>query len=140
MTKSKMQEEFHGLMGDLLHKSNYQVNVGDFAKVVKYDKARHVADVLPLVSDTDGMDTPAIINECPVLYPCYAVDELRKEIKGLATKSLAPIKERPTMKTGATVFIVFNNRDLDNFEKSSYTKASERMHSINDAVVVGVLE
>lgn len=135
-----IEETFHELLTKNQNKTKYETNVGEFAKVVHYNKGAHTADVQPLVDDVGGRDEARIINECPVLYPCYAVDELRAEIVSKAQEAMKSIALRPTMKVGATVFIVFNNRDLDNFDGGSFQKSSDRMHDINDAVVVGVLE
>ncbi len=139
MTQS-IEETFHELLTKNQDKTKYETNVGEFAKVVRYNKDTHTADVQPLVDDVGGRDEARIINECPVLYPCYAIDELRAEIVNKAKDAMKSVDLRPTMKVGATVFIIFNNRDLDNFNGGSFRKSSERMHDINDAVVVGVKE
>ncbi|MCT2881912.1 Gp138 family membrane-puncturing spike protein [Lentilactobacillus buchneri] len=135
-----IEETFHELLTKSQSKTKYETNVGEMATVVRYDKAHRTADVQPLVDDVGGRDEARIINECPVLYPCYAVDELRAELIRKAKDAMKTIEPRVTMKVGATVFIVFNNRDLDNFDGGSFQKSSDRMHDINDAVVVGVLE
>ncbi|GEP72040.1 hypothetical protein FD12_GL001384 [Lentilactobacillus rapi DSM 19907 = JCM 15042] len=135
-----IEDTFHELMSKVQNKTKYETNVGEFAKIVRYNKGSHTADVQPLVDDVGGRDEARIINECPVLYPCYAVDELRAEIISKGQDAMKTISPRPTIKPGATVFIVFNNRDLDNFTGGSFQKSSDRMHDINDAVVVGVLE
>lgn len=123
MTKiGKLQEHFHELMEKTGDKSGYSINVSNFAKVVSYDSTHHTADVQPQVDDEGGQDEVGIIIGCPVLMNCYAFDGGK------------------SMKNGATVFIVFNDRDLDNFDGGKYTKASDRTHSVNDAVVVGVYE
>lgn len=133
--EKRLDESFHEVLMKLANKSAFDINVGDMAKVVSYDKSRHVADVLPLVDDAGGKDEVGVINECPVLYNCYAADELYKKIS-----SKIGIEAKEVMKVGATVYIAFNNRDLDEFDGGKYSKSSERMHDINDAVVVGVHE
>lgn len=138
--KSKLQQDFHSLMKLQKDHTQFETNVANMATVVRYDKAKHEADVQPLVDDTGGQDDVGIINACPVLYSAYGVDELRAEIIKLATGPLKNLKPRVTMKVGATVYIVFNDRDLDNFTGGKYTKASDRTHDVNDAVVVGVKE
>lgn len=123
MTKiGKLQEHFHELVEKTGDKSSYSINVSNFAKVISYDSIHHIADIQPQINDEGGQDDIGIIVGCPVLMNCYAFDGGR------------------SMRDGATVFVVFNDRDLDNFEGNSYTKASDRTHSINDAVVVGVYE
>lgn len=118
--KGKLQEDFHELTTKIMSHSSYTTNVSNFATVVRYDSSSHTADIQPQVDDVGGQDEVGIISECPVLMSCYAFD-------GGAS-----------MKAGATVFVVFNDRDLDNFFGGKYTKASDRTHSVNDAVVVGV--
>lgn len=141
MKKHNVQEDFHQLMTQLSGKANYDINVANMATVISYDKSKHTADVQPQVDDAGGQDDVGIINDCPVLYQCYAVDELRAEIIKKGEHAMKDIDPRVTMKAGATVYIVFNDRDLDNFTGSGkYTKASDRTHDINDAVVVGVYE
>lgn len=136
-----MEEAFHQLMETISDGASFQTNVAEMATVVSYDSTRHVADVTLNVDDSGGRDDSGVINECPVLYPCYAVDDLRAEIIKLADGNLKGLEARKTMKVGATVAVVFNNRDLDNFTGSGkFLKSSERMHDINDAIVVGVVE
>lgn len=136
-----MEEAFHQLMETVSDSASFQTNVAEMATVVSYDSTRHVADVTLNVDDSGGRDDSGVINECPVLYPCYAVDDLRAEIIKLADGNLKGLEARKTMKVGATVAVVFNNRDLDNFTGSGkFSKSSERMHDINDAIVVGVFE
>lgn len=136
----KLQESFHNLLKSVIEQTKFETNVGEWAKVVRYDATKHVADVQPLISDDNGQDDGRIINECPVLYSAYGVDLLRKEIISKAKDAMKSIDLHPTMKVGATVYIVFNNRDMDNFTGKEFTKSTERMHDINDAVVIGVLE
>lgn len=118
--RGKLQEDFHELMDRSNGRTNYGINVSNFFKVVRYNETTHRADIQLQLDDTGGQDEVGIINDCPVLMNCYAFD-------GGAS-----------MKVGATVFAVFNDRDLDNFSGGKYTKASDRTHDVNDAVVIGV--
>lgn len=141
MKKHKVQEDFHNLMTQIGSKANYDINVANMATVISYNKSNHTADVQPQVDDAGGQDDVGAINDCPVLYQCYAMDELRAEIASKGSQDLKGIDSRVAMKAGATVYIVFNDRDLDNFTGSGkYTKSSDRTHDVNDAVVVGVYE
>lgn len=125
MTKnSDISQSFSNIFK--LHEQNImeQINVGEFAKIKSYDESTQTADIITAIedSDTDGSIT---INACPVLQNAL-----------LKIDSDGNVKQVPFSK-GELVFIIFNNRDLDNFEGGPYTKNTNRMHSINDAVVVG---
>lgn len=119
-TRGELQEDFHSLTQKAMGHTSYSTNVGNFARVICYNSSSHTADIEPQVDDAGGKDEVGIINDCPVLMNCYAFDGGK------------------SMKPGATVFVVFNDRDLDNFDGGKYTKASDRTHDVNDAVVVGV--
>ncbi|WP_143463339.1 Gp138 family membrane-puncturing spike protein [Levilactobacillus enshiensis] len=118
--KGKLQEDFHNLTQAMMGKSSYETNVSNFFEVVSYNASTHMADIQPQIDDEGGQDEVGIIHECPVLMTCYAFDDGK------------------SMHKGSIVFAIYNDRDLDNFDGGKYTKASDRTHSVNDAVVVGV--
>jgi len=122
-----MEEAFHDLITTITDSVSYATNVSEIASIVSYSDGS--ADVQPLVDDSGGRDEVGVISGCPVLKS--ALLDFDSDGKGI----------KRDLKKGDTVLIVFNNRDLDNFSgNSSFTKSSERMHDINDAVVVGVVE
>lgn len=126
MTKN-VNQNFIDLLKSLKSSTQSDTNVAQIAKVTAYNIGNQTADVKPLVDDTGGKDEAAIISDCPVLRSAL----LKVSGDKVAYDSLTP---------GDQVLIVFNDRNLDNYDKSgAYKKDDERMHDINDAVVVGVI-
>lgn len=120
-----MEESFHDLVEALKDAQSYGTNVAEIAEVVSYSNG--TADVTPLVDDSGGRDEVGVINACPVLVTALiGIEDGKVTVRDL--------------KKGDNVFIIFNNRDLDNFETGKFTKSSDRMHDINDAVVIGVIK
>jgi hypothetical protein len=119
-----LEDSFHELVNGLRESQQFSTNVAEMAEVLSYSGGE--ADVTPLIDDSGGADEVGVINACPVLVSALI---------GIEDGKVVP----RDLKKGDTVFIVFNNRDLDNFEGKKFTKSSDRMHDINDAVVVGVV-
>ncbi|WP_105956177.1 Gp138 family membrane-puncturing spike protein [Apilactobacillus quenuiae] len=125
LSQNKVAQQLKTLLNQQTKNINFGINVGEFAEVNSFDNSKKLADVTPLIDDKGGIDESVKINQCPVLNNalmklnnknCYVYDPLKK---------------------GEVVFIVFSNRNLDDFHGGKYTKDSERMHSINDAVIIG---
>ncbi|TPR40397.1 Gp138 family membrane-puncturing spike protein [Apilactobacillus micheneri] len=125
LSQNKVSNQLKTLLNEHSKNLNFNINVGDFAQVKTFDESKKTADIIPLVDDKGGIDEAVKINKCPVLMP--ALMKLNENNRYVYDP----------LKTGDVVFIVFANRNLDNFEGGKYSKDSERMHSINDAVVVG---
>lgn len=125
MTKN-VNQAFVDLLALLKSNTQSDTNVAQIASVTAYDSANKTADVKPLIDDVGGKDEAAIINDCPV-------------VKSALLKIDGDKAYWDKLHKGDQVLIVFNDRNLDNYNKGSYKKDSERMHSINDAVVVGVI-
>lgn len=121
----RLEDAFHDLVEALKDAQGYGTNVAEIAEVVSYSGS--TADVLPLVDDAGGRDEVGVINECPILVTALIAVNNGK----LAVREL---------KKGDNVLIVFNNRDLDNYSKGKFSKSSDRMHDVNDAIVVGVIK
>lgn len=84
-----------------------------------------VADVQPAPLQSDDSKRPVII-ECPVLQS--ALIDFNKD--GYAI-------HKP-LKTGDKVLLGFHDRDLENYNgQKTYKLATNRMHSINDGIVLG---
>ncbi|VDG18792.1 hypothetical protein [Lactobacillus brevis] [Lactiplantibacillus mudanjiangensis] len=82
------------------------------------------ADVQPTPLQSDGDKRP-IIGNCLVTQQAA---EYRKDGKDVH------------LKKGDVVLVGFLDRDMDNFNGSRpFSLASRRMHSVNDAVVIGVI-
>lgn len=123
------------------------------AKVVKYDKVNHLADVQPLAKLSTGQ-TVAQYLELPVVESCYLLDEMADALKPefakadqnhtiIHTNFVGKMPKRHFMRAGVPVVCAVLDRDNDNWGGGRSVEAfepnSSRMHDANDAVVVGVL-
>lgn len=126
------------------------------AKVVKYDKVNHLADVQPLAKLSTGQ-TVAQYLELPVVESCYLLDEMVDALKPefakadqnhtipahIHTNFVGKMPKRHFMRAGVPVVCAVLDRDNDNWKGGRSVEAfepnSSRMHDANDAVVIGVL-
>ncbi|PZL78255.1 hypothetical protein CI088_00355 [Enterococcus plantarum] len=93
---------------------NKDLNVMQLCRVVVVNDGQK-ANVQPLALKSDGTKR-ALIQNALVLNHC-----------------------KSDIGVGKTVLVGFCDRDIDNFRGSSdYSLSSERMHSQNDAVILGV--
>ncbi|RVU70156.1 hypothetical protein EJK17_08985 [Lactobacillus xujianguonis] len=126
------------------------------AKVIKYDKKKHLADIQPLVNFSDGTEQAQLL-DVPVAENCYIIDEILERFKpdyqATDTNSKIPAhdhsnfvphyRKKPFMRAGVPVVAVILDRDNDNWSGGrsvdTFTPETNRLHDINDAVVIGVL-
>lgn len=121
------------------------------AKVVKYDKSTHTADVLPLANSSDGTVSAQYL-DIPVAESCYILDEILDRLKPEFNKVdhhknisniVGKYPAKHLMRPGVPVVCVILDRDNDNWkggrEVNTYTPNSSRLHDANDAIVVAVL-
>lgn len=126
------------------------------AKVVNYDKSKHLADVLPLANWSDGTKSAQYL-DIPVTENCYLIDEmvdaLRPEFEKVDGNSSAPDHTRTNlagklpsnhfMRKGVPVVCAVLDRDNDNWgggrSVETYTPNSGRTHDANDSIVIGIL-
>lgn len=132
------------------------------AKVVKYDKVNHLADVQPLAKLSTGQ-TSAQYLELPVTESCYLLDEMVDALKSefakadqdhtipahpgapahIHTNFVGKLPKKHFMRAGVPVVCAVLDRDNDNWKGGRSVEAfepnSSRMHDANDAVVIGVL-
>ena len=82
MSKSKNEElkAMFNMMNKLHHGFLARMKVGNMAKVVKYNKNTHTADIQPLAKSSDGQ-TPAQLLDVPVSENCYIIDEILDRLK-----------------------------------------------------------
>lgn len=100
---------------ELMKTINKSINVMTLCRVVNLDLGSQKADVQPLALKSDGTKR-ALIQSALVLNHCLE-----------------------DIGTGKVVLVGFNDRDTDNFrDAGDYHLSSKRMHSVNDAVVMGV--
>lgn len=141
-------------MLQLIHFIENDISVAKICKVIKYDKNKHIADVLPLANGSDGQVSAQLL-EVPVAKSCYEVDELVEKLKpefkavdSFQTEKGAKIGSKlvkalpkKVMKKGAVVIVVMLDNDNDNWTgKNSFTPETGRQHDINDGIVVGVIK
>ncbi len=92
-----------------------RINVMHLCRVTSYDSIAQRANVQPLALRSDNAKR-SLIQDAMVLNHC-----------------------RETIAVGKVVCVVFADRDLDNFNgRNDFRLSSTRMHSLNDAVIVGV--
>lgn len=124
------------------------------AKVVRYDKKKHLADIQPLANFADGTKSAQYL-DIPVSENCYKLDELLHAFKSsfaavdqnsslsehTATSFIAHYPKHDSMRAGATVVVAVLDRDSDNWDGGSdtFTPATSRTHDANDSVIIGVL-
>lgn len=112
-----------------------QINCVSLGKVNNYSKSKHTCDVqlLPLKSNVDKNPT---ITEVVVPISITEQDDFNQKI---ASKLSIPYNKK--FKVGCVVTVGFFDRELDNFKNNAdnYKIETDRMHSLNDAVVLGVI-
>lgn len=117
-------------------------------KIVKYDKAHHLADVQPLVEDLSG-DKMGIINDVTVPYSIYRFDEVWEHIPEYLIP-ICPVHGPGTMKVvpppkkmvpGTEVTLIIHDYCLDDYEvgKGYFGRDEDpREHDVSDAIIVAI--
>ena len=108
-------------------------------KIVKYDKAKHVADVQPLSEDLSG-DKMGIINDVTVPFSIYWIDEMWEQISDYLSgvKVTSPPKK---LVKGTEVTMIIHDYCLDGYQvgKGYFGREEDpREHNLNDAIVVAI--
>lgn len=153
MSVSSREEALKGAYNGM-HKIHHGIfagiKVAGLAKVVKYDKKKHLADVLPMINNAEG-DESAQYLEVPVAENCYIFDEWKARVTPEFKKVDAHVHsnivdkfpKKDLMRPGVPVVYVVLDRDTDNWkggrDSSTFTPATGRMHDANDMIIVGVL-
>lgn len=153
-SQDQSQNSGYIAMQNIIHAIRNSIYVAEICKVVKYDKKKHTADVLPLANSSNGENSPQLL-DVPVSKNCYQVDELIAAIKDDFNKidifqtekgkkigsSLIKHIPKKVMKKGAIVIALIVDNDTDNWTGSNatFTPETNRMHDINDAIIVGVI-
>lgn len=93
------------------------LNVGTLARVTSIDKEKWLADLQPMPLTGSGLQ------RAPLLH-VYISKQLRE-----------------TIELGDVAVVLFLDRNINNFDGSNnnFIIANERTHSVNDAVVVGLI-
>ncbi|QHJ77109.1 MAG: hypothetical protein [Bacteriophage sp.] len=149
------QEGLNDFLKQILNHIYNRISVGQLGRVIKYDKKKHTATVLPLAKASNGEESAQLL-DVPVAKSCYQVDELVKKLKpefkkidkyqnskgGKINTNLVTKLPKPVLKKGAVVVMVFLDNDTDNWKlgtAKTFLPETNRRHDINDAIVVGVL-
>lgn len=157
---SSSQVELKNAWYNGFHKFEHGIYAGIksfyIAKVVNYDKKKHIADVLPLANWSDGTKSAQYL-DIPVAENCYLFDEmidaLRPEFEKLDSNSSAPshtktnftgkLPKKRLMRKNVPVICAVLDRDNDNWgggrSVETYTPNSGRTHDANDSIVIGIL-
>ncbi|MNN38461.1 hypothetical protein D3C81_1524580 [compost metagenome] len=115
----------HSLIGRYLDDRLSYLRVGFPCRVIAFDAAAGTADIQPLIRISDA--DPAMIHSAPVLFQRYSVN------------GGEPVTYKPFLQQGDVVFAICADRELKNAKAGKVASAdTERQHSVNDAVIVGV--
>ena len=120
------------------------------AKVIKYYKSTHTADIQPLANTSNG-EASAQYLDIPVSENCYIQDEILDRLKSemakvdahVGSSLVSKLPAKHLMRKGVPVIAVVLDRDNDNWKGgnaiNNYTPNSSRLHNANDAIIIGVL-
>lgn len=141
------QDAWYSAMQKLVHAITTDIDCTYLARVVKYDKKRHEADIQPLATTSEGAERAQYL-DVPVASTVYASDELlealKNEFKIIDNKTGSGLVDAipgPSMVEGATVVVVCLDQDSENYtsDGTTYSPATSRQHSANDSIIVGVM-
>lgn len=111
-----------------------KIKVMNIGKITKYDKSAHTCTVQLLPLQHDNSKT-APIPEVIVPSTIWQTDKAMEKIKEKISLDYKP------MKVGSVVSVGFFDTEIDNFRgKSNFKIESYRKHSLNDAILLGVIK
>lgn len=122
------------------------------AKVIKYDKKKHLADVQPLANLSSGEESAQYL-DIPVAESCYMLDEVMDRLKPEFVKVdsmkhstsniVGKYPKKKFMREGVPVVVAVLDRDMDNWNGgrsiNTFTPNTSRLHDGNDSIVIAVL-
>lgn len=111
------------------------------ARIKKYDKKNHTADVQPLIKDNSG-DNPGIIQDVRVAKSVYMIDEMWEKMDDyISGAKITPPKK--LIKVGTEVAVIFCDYSIDHYTpgdgKIVSRGSDDRQHSINDGIIVALM-
>lgn len=113
----------------LPHLVSDRINVMSLARVTRYEKKRHICSV-KLLPMKDGQSV-APLTEVIVPASIWQIDKFMK----------AKSDKYQTMKVGSIVNVGFFDTEIDNYQgKRNFKVESHRRHSLNDAIILGVVK
>lgn len=126
------------------------------ARLVRYDKKKHLADVQPLTQLSEGVDSAQYL-DIPVAENCYMIDEMIDALKSdfskvdtntslpehESTSFVSKLPKNNLLRVGVPVVCAVLDRDNDNWkggrDASTFMPNTNRTHDANDSIVIGVL-
>lgn len=123
------------MLNDLPKYVSSKINCINIGKVTSKNDSRHECNVQLLPLQLDGQKAP-VISRAIVPASIWYQDEINKK---MARK--LEIEYKTLFKVGSVVAIGFFDREIDNWSGSkNYKIESDRMHSLNDPVILGVIK
>lgn len=118
------------------------------AKVVKYDENKQRADIQLLFMTVykDGTKEPyRLLEDVPVMFQRFKLNKGQPfQIKINGVTQTAQIEQEyvytPFLHKGDIVLVGFAERALDNLTNKPFDPEFHRTHSVQDAIVLGVLQ
>lgn len=125
MSQEKNQKTWYQAMNSLIYGIKVGISCAYLARIVRYSEKSRTADIQPLANAAGGGSSAQLL-DVPVSANLTALDGLLKE---------------PLITTGACVVCVVLDRDTDNWDgdATEYDVESNRTHSMNDSIIVGVI-
>ena len=123
------------MLNDLPKYVGSKINCINIGKIIKNDTKRHECNIqlLPLTMDEQKV---AVVSRAIVPARINKQDDLNAKL----AKS-NKIKYSPMLKVGAVVSVGFFDKEIDNFQHcKNYIFESDRMHSLNEQIVLGLIE
>lgn len=125
MSQERTQKTWYRAMASLVYGIKAGISCAFLARVVSYSSRRHLADIQPLANTAEGGASAQLL-DVPVAANLCALDTLLGE---------------PLLAKGACVVCVTLDYDTGNWDgdAAEFDVDSNRTHSMNDAIVVGVI-
>ena len=130
-SQAELQTAVYDAIRNFRHAIFAETEVSNLARVIRYDRKNHLADIQPLANMSDGSESAQYL-DVPVVENCYIIDEMIDALKSEFKKRL--------LRPGVVVVYVVLDRDSDNWNRDArtFTPGSTRMHDANDAVIIGI--
>lgn len=147
-SRGEINKSWYVAISRLVHRIYTSIDSASIARVVKYDKKKHVADIQPLANFADGTRSAQFL-DVPVSENCYKTDELLEKLKPefakvdahVGSSITSKLPKKPRMRVGSIVVYVALDRDMDNWDGTGneFTPESNRTHDANDSIIIGTL-
>lgn len=128
MPSKKGKDYISATLKALQERTMAYIHVGEFAKVTSIDDIDSgEVNVMPLAGDGDGK---------PELQSVFILEQAKYVPDNLGDDNKLSYRK---LKVGDIVLVNYLDSDHDNFQGSEFEVSTDRMHSVNDAIVVGVV-